>query len=142
MAVTDFTPLSALMGGALIGAASVLLMGLKGRIAGISGILVRLFPPWQDKELAGRTAFIAGIVLAPALVWAISGQMPAMVIEAGRPMLLLAGLLVGFGSVWGNGCTSGHGVCGLSRLSLRSSVAVATFMTTAIATVFILRHLL
>jgi len=139
--MSDFTPLASLLGGALIGVASVMLMAIKGRIAGVSGIAVRLFPPYDDKEFAGRLAFITGLIAAPALVLLFTGHMPRSTIQAGGLMLGIAGLLVGFGSVWGNGCTSGHGVCGLSRLSMRSMVAVATFMATAIITVFVMRHL-
>lgn len=141
MVETEFAPLSALAGGALIGVASVMLMAVKGRIAGISGITARLFPPYADAEFAGRAAFVAGLVAAP-LVWAmVTGALPVQTIEAGLGLLMIAGLLVGFGSVWGNGCTSGHGVCGMSRLSGRSFVAVATFMSTAAITVYATRHL-
>jgi uncharacterized protein len=142
MAITEFTPLSALAGGALIGVSSVLMMALKGRIAGISGIAMRLFPPYQDSETMGRAVFILGLVLAPLLVRLVTGQGPDLTIETSPALLLIAGALVGFGSVWGSGCTSGHGVCGLSRLSMRSMVAVATFMTTAAVTVFLMRHVL
>jgi len=140
--MSDFTPLASLLGGALIGAASVMLMAVKGRIAGVSGIAVRLFPPYEDSEFAGRIAFVLGLVIAPVLVMVFTGQMPVQTITSGGITLGIAGLLVGFGSVWGNGCTSGHGVCGLSRLSLRSMVAVATFMGTAIITVLFTRNLL
>jgi uncharacterized membrane protein YedE/YeeE len=142
MTATDFTPLASLLGGALIGASAVMLMATTGRIAGVSGIAVRLLPPYADGELAGRLAFILGIVVAPLVVLLATGTAPVPTIEAGPALLVLAGLLVGFGSVWGNGCTSGHGVCGLSRLSMRSLVATLTFMATAIATVFLTRHLL
>jgi uncharacterized protein len=142
MTLTEFTPVAALAGGAMIGLAAVLLMAVKGRVAGISGIVARLFPPYGDREWAGRAAFVAGLIAAP-LVWQLAmGGVPAQTIDAGFALLLIAGLLVGFGSVWGNGCTSGHGVCGISRLSVRSLVAVAVFMTTAIATVTITRHLI
>jgi uncharacterized membrane protein YedE/YeeE len=142
MTATDFTPLASLLGGALIGASAVMLMATTGRIAGVSGIAVRLLPPYADGELAGRLAFILGIVVAPLVVLLATGTAPVPTIEAGPALLVLAGLLVGFGSVWGNGCTSGHGVCGLSRLSMRSLVATLTFMATAIATVLLTRHLL
>lgn len=142
MAFTQFTPIASLAGGALIGLASVLLMALTGRIAGVSGIAVRLFPPYSDGGFAGRIAFIMGLAAAPALVMLATGQAPPQTIQAGGMLLIVAGLLVGFGSVWGNGCTSGHGVCGLSRLSMRSLVATAVFMTTAGVTVFVTRHLL
>lgn len=142
MIETTFTPLASLAGGALIGLAAVLLMLFQGRIAGISGILSRLLPPEADGEAAGRLAFVAGLMLAPLVVYAATSAWPVAQIAATMPVLVVAGLLVGFGSVWGNGCTSGHGICGLSRLSLRSMVAVATFMASAIATVFVVRHLL
>ena len=122
MTVTEFTPVASL-------------------IAGVSGIAVRLFPPYDDGELAGRAAFVAGLVIAPIIATLVTGQAPAQTIEAGGALLVVAGLLVGFGSVWGNGCTSGHGVCGLSRLSVRSMVAVLTFMGTAMVTVLLVRHL-
>jgi len=140
MPATSFTPVASAAGGALIGLAAVLLMALKGRIAGVSGIASRLLPPYEDREFTGRLAFVAGLVVAPALVWLASGRLPEQTIEAGTVVLVVGGLLVGFGSVWGNGCTSGHGVCGLSRLSVRSLVATVTFMATAVLTVFIVRH--
>lgn len=142
MVATDFTPVASLAGGALIGAAAVMLMAAKGRIAGVSGIAVRLLPPYADNELAGRVAFILGIVAAPLVFLLVTGSAPVPSIEAGPVLLAIAGLLVGFGAVWGNGCTSGHGICGLSRLSVRSLVATGVFMATAIATVFLTRHLL
>ncbi|WP_233256036.1 YeeE/YedE family protein [Falsiroseomonas bella] len=142
MTPTDFTPFASLLGGALIGAAAVAMMAGTGRIAGISGFAVRLLPPYTENGFAGRLAFLLGIVLAPLLVGFATGSMPVPVIEAGTPVLVLAGLLVGFGAVWGNGCTSGHGVCGISRLSMRSIVATLVFMATAVATVFLTRHVL
>ena len=140
MTATSFTPIASAVGGAMIGFSAVLLMAFKGRIAGVSGIASRLLPPYEDREFAGRLAFVAGLVAAPVLVWLATGRFPAQTIEAGMPVPVLAGLLVGFGSVWGNGCTSGHGVCGLSRLSVRSLAATATFMVTGILTVFVMRH--
>lgn len=141
MIATEFTPVASLLGGALIGAAAVALMAVNGRIAGISGIAARLLPPYSDDGLAGRMAFVLGIILAPQLLGLATGGAAVPQIAAATPMLLLAGLLVGFGAVWGNGCTSGHGVCGMARLSPRSLVATMVFMTTAIATVFLVRHL-
>ncbi|MFT4116119.1 YeeE/YedE family protein [Bradyrhizobium sp.] len=140
MTVTPFTPMASLLGGALIGLSAVLLMWATGRIAGVSGIAARLFPPYEDREFAGRIAFVAGLVAAPVLVRLATGSLPAQTIAAGTPLLIVAGLLTGFGAVWGNGCTSGHGVCGLSRLSVRSLVATAVFMATGVATVFVMRH--
>lgn len=142
MTPTEFTPVAALIGGGLIGLSSILTMLVFGRIAGISGIAVRILPPWLDKDAAGRLAFVLGLVAAPLAFLAVNGAMPAATFTAGPALLVAGGLLVGFGSIWGNGCTSGHGVCGLSRLSVRSLVAVASFMTTAIITVFVLRHLI
>ena len=140
MITTAFTPLASLLGGVLIGLSAVLLMAVTGRIAGVSGIAARLLPPYEDDRFSGRLAFVAGLVAAPVVVLVVSGRLPAQSIAASTAALVVAGLLVGFGSVWGNGCTSGHGVCGLSRLSLRSLVATLTFMATGIATVFIARH--
>jgi uncharacterized protein len=140
MTVTSFTPVASTIGGALIGLSAVMLMALTGRIAGVGGIAARLLPPYEDDQLAGRLAFVAGLVAAPLVTLAATGRLPLQTIAAGPLTLVLAGLLVGFGSVWGNGCTSGHGVCGLSRLSVRSLVATATFMATAIITVFLVRH--
>jgi uncharacterized protein len=140
MVVTPFTPIASLFGGALIGLSAVLLMWTTGRIAGVSGIAARLFPPYEDRELAGRLAFVAGLVLAPVLARLVTGSLPAQTIAAGTPLLIVAGLLTGFGAVWGSGCTSGHGVCGLSRLSVRSLVATMTFMAAGMATVFVMRH--
>ena len=142
MTVTSFTPVASTIGGALIGLSAVMLMALTGRIAGVSGIAARLLPPYEDDQLAGRLAFVAGLVAAPLVTLAATGRLPLQTIAAGPLTLVLAGLLVGFGSVWGNGCTSGHGVCGISRLSVRSLVATAVFMATGFATTFIIRHLL
>lgn len=131
--------LTAFAGGALIGLAAVLMMGLTGRIAGVSGIAARLLPPW-DGALPGRIAFIAGLVVAALAVRVVTGRLPPLTLEVGPIALATAGLLVGFGAVWGNGCTSGHGVCGIGSLSQRSIVATLVFMMTAIATTFVVRH--
>jgi uncharacterized membrane protein YedE/YeeE len=136
---THFTPWASLAGGILIGIAAAMLVLLIGRIAGISGIVGGLLTPRRG-EIAWRLAFVAGLFVAP-LVMTILGK-PAMPrIDAGFGMLVAAGLLVGIGTSYGSGCTSGHGVCGLSRLSPRSLVATAAFMLAGIATVFIVRHL-
>jgi uncharacterized membrane protein YedE/YeeE len=140
MIATPFTPMTSLLGGALIGLSAVLLMWATGRIAGVSGIAARLFPPYEDRELAGRLALVAGLIAAPLLVRLLTGSLPVQTIAAATPVLIVAGLLTGFGAVWGSGCTSGHGVCGLSRLSVRSLVATITFMAAGIATVFVMRH--
>lgn len=135
-----FTPGSALAGGMLIGIATAILLLLAGRIAGISGIVGGLFR-WQGSDMAWRIAFIAGLILAPFL-WQQFGKLPTIQIDTGYLVLALAGLIVGLGTRYGSGCTSGHGVCGLSRLSPRSIVATLIFMTTGIATVYVIRHLL
>jgi uncharacterized membrane protein YedE/YeeE len=137
---TEFTPLPAAIGGALIGASAVLLMLLYGRIAGISGILGRLLPPYRDAGPGQAAAFIFGLVAAPVLYGLVTGNPVLQTVSESLPLMAVGGLLVGFGATWGGGCTSGHGVCGLARLSARSFVATLTFMATAIATVFIARH--
>lgn len=142
MIAPSFTPIASFVGGALIGVAAVMLMLFQGRIAGISGIVSRLLPPEADGQMLGRVAFVAGLVLAPLAYLAMTGSQPVPQIAASLPVLIGGGLLVGFGSVWGNGCTSGHGICGLSRLSPRSAVAVTIFMVSAIAIVFVARHVL
>ena len=135
-----FTPLASFAGGLLIGAAAAMLLLLNGRVAGISGIVGGLLAP-RRADIAWRLAFIGGLIAAPAL-WFLSGAALAPRIEAGFGMLALAGLLVGAGTSYGSGCTSGHGVCGLSRLSPRSMVATAAFMLAGFVTVFLLRHAL
>jgi len=140
--MTEFTPWLSLLGGSMIGLAAVFLMATNGRIAGVSGIAVRMLPPYLDREALGRVLFVVGLIAAPALYAALKGAWAPMMMSADPKLLIPGGLLVGFGSVWGNGCTSGHGICGLSRLSVRSLVAVATFMTTAMITVYITRHVL
>jgi uncharacterized membrane protein YedE/YeeE len=139
---TAFTPFASFIGGALIGVAAVLLLATSGRIAGISGIASRLFPPYEDKDLAGRIAFLAGLFEAPFVVMAATGAPIAQTVSDNLPIMAAAGLLVGFGSVWGYGCTSGHGVCGLARFSLRSLLATIVFMAAAGLTVLFTRHIL
>jgi uncharacterized membrane protein YedE/YeeE len=134
-----FTPVSALAGGALIGLAAAALVLLGGRIAGISGILGGLLRRVPG-ERAWRAAFIGGLLVSPWVHGLLAGPMTTA-IGAGWPTLLVAGLLVGLGTRYGAGCTSGHGVCGLSRLSVRSAVATVMFMAAGFATVFAVRHL-
>ena len=134
-----FTPWSSLLGGVLIGVAAAMFALLNGRIAGISGVLGSLLTPVRG-DVGWRVAFIAGLVGAPVL-YALFAEVPAVQIDASYGALVAAGLLVGIGTRYGSGCTSGHGVCGLSRLSLRSLVATATFMGAGFLTVFVLRHL-
>jgi len=129
-----FSPWSSLAGGVLIGIAAAMLVLLNGRIAGISGIVGGLFTP-RATDVAWRIAFVLGLLAAPILMKATPR------IEAGFGTLILAGLLVGLGTSYGSGCTSGHGVCGVSRLSPRSLVATAAFMLAGMATVFVAKHL-
>ncbi|MGH1589632.1 YeeE/YedE family protein [Methylobacterium phyllosphaerae] len=135
-----FTPLSAVLGGVMIGAAAALFLILNGRIAGISGILgglLALPPNWTG----WRVAFLGGLVLAPLAYAGLGGSLPPVTVDASFPLLAVAGLLVGFGARLGAGCTSGHGVCGIGRGSPRSLVATGTFMAVAMLTVFVMRHL-
>jgi uncharacterized membrane protein YedE/YeeE len=135
-----FTPWSALAGGVFIGIAAALFVLLNGRIAGISGILGGLLKPLRG-DTAWRVAFLAGLIGAP-LAYTLFADAPEVRIDAGYGALVVAGLLVGVGTRYGSGCTSGHGVCGLSRRSPRSLVATVTFMAAGFATVFVVRHLL
>lgn len=137
---THFTPESALSGGLIIGFAAALLWLLNGRIAGISGITAGVLAS-VGAELQWRLAFVLGLVLS-SWVWLLWAPLPEVLVTSNYQLLAVAGLLVGFGARLGSGCTSGHGICGLSRLSGRSLVATVTFMTVAMVTVFIVRHLL
>ena len=132
--------LAAAIGGALIGSSAVLLMALSGRIAGISGIVGGLLPPKPATDRVWRLAFILGLVAAPAILRSVIGDNHIGPPTVGTTALIFAGLLVGVGTALGTGCTSGHGMCGISRLSSRSMAAVATFMAAAIVTVFLVRH--
>lgn len=140
--VTEFTPLQSTIGGALIGVSAVLLLLGSGRIAGISGILARLVAPRTSSQPIEALAFIAGLVAAPVIWTVLSGASVTQTVTDNIVLLAAAGLLVGFGAVYGGGCTSGHGVCGLSRFSVRSLAAVLTFMATAAVTVFVARHVI
>ena len=135
---THFTPWASLGGGVLIGLAAAMLVLLNGRVAGISGIVGGLLAPRRG-EIAWRVAFLGGLLAAPA-VFILFGPAVQPRIDAGFGTLVLAGLLVGLGTSYGSGCSSGHGVCGLSRLSPRSLVATAAFMAAGVATVFVARH--
>ena len=135
-----FTPWSALAGGGLIGISVALLILVNGRVAGITGIIGGLFKPIKS-DIAWRIAFTLGLVLAPIL-WLLLAPLPEITIDASYNLLVIAGLIVGFGARLGSGCTSGHGVCGISRLSPRSLSATLAFMGTGFLTVFIVRHLL
>ena len=135
-----FTPWTSLAGGLLIGAAAAMLLLLNGKIAGISGILGGLLRP-RAGDIGWRVAFITGLLAAP-LLYRLAAPLPEVQIDAGTTLLVVAGLLVGAGTRYGSGCTSGHGVCGLSRLSPRSLVATATFMAAGFVTVFVVRHVI
>ena len=133
--MTDFTPVSALIGGLLIGASTALLLLLNGRIAGISGILGALLLQPARSEFGWRIAFLAGMLLAPLLYAASVAALPHVTIDVSPGVLIISGLLVGFGSQLGGGCSSGHGVCGIGRASPRSLAATIIFMAAAIVTV-------
>lgn len=135
-----FTPWSALAGGALIGLAAALFALANGRVAGISGLLGSLLQSGSEGR-GEKALFLLGLLVAP-LLWGLFAALPAIEFEAGAAGLIVAGLLVGIGTRYGSGCTSGHGVCGISRLSPRSLVATLCFMGAGFATVFVLRHLL
>lgn len=135
-----FTPWQSLAGGILIGLAAAMFVLLNGRIAGISGIVGGLLAP-KAGDIGWRVMFIAGLLAAP-LIYAIFTRLPALQIDAGTGGLIAAGLLVGVGTRYGAGCTSGHGVCGISRRSPRSFAATALFMGAGFVTVYLLRHLL
>ena len=135
-----FPPAPALIGGAIIGAAVALFAVLNGRIAGVSGILGGLVRP-QAGDVSWRIAFVAGLIAAP-LAWGLLAALPEIRVGASVPVLAAAGLLVGIGTRYGGGCTSGHGVCGVSRMSPRSIAATLAFMATGFATVYVARHLI
>lgn len=135
----NFTPWMSLAGGLMIGIATVLFLVFNGRIAGISGIVGGMLKPARG-DIAWRIAFVVGLVLSP-LVFSIATPLPQVHIEASNPVLITAGLLVGIGTRYGSGCTSGHGVCGLSRRSPRSMMATIAFMFAGFVTVYVVRHL-
>jgi uncharacterized membrane protein YedE/YeeE len=138
--MTDFTPLQSLFGGMLIGLSAVLLMALHGRIAGMTGILTGIVPPGAP-DWPWRAAFLLGAIAAP-LVYLFAGGAIPFSVPVSALALAIGGLLVGIGVHFGNGCPSGHGICGLARLSLRSVAAVATFMVAAFVTVYVIRHVI
>ncbi|WP_410056091.1 YeeE/YedE family protein [Roseobacter sp. HKCCA0434] len=134
---TEFTPWLSLLGGVLIGLSAVMVMGGLGRIAGIVGITAAAM---NGREIGWRVPFVLGLLAAPLLWLLASGGFPEQTVPGNLVAMGLAGLLVGIGTALGSGCTSGHGVCGLARLSGRSLAAVVTFMAFAAITVFVLRH--
>lgn len=139
--ITEFTPVASLIGGVMIGLAAVMLMLFSGRIAGISGIIRGLFSI-RFSEVWWRLAFLAGLILSPFLLRKATGVLPEFAVTGNVELLVAGGLLVGFGTSLGSGCTSGHGVCGIARISTRSLVATAVFMVSAIITVFVMRHVI
>lgn len=144
--MVDFNPLTALGGGALIGLAATLLLAFDGRIAGVSGILGGLIGPragrGNKREIGWRTSFLVGLMAGVGVVILAGVDMSQVRLEAAWPALVIGGLLTGFGTGMGGGCTSGHGVCGLARFSKRSLSAVVVFMATAAAVVFLTRHVI
>lgn len=140
MVETAFTPFASLAGGVLIGLAATFLMLFSGRIMGATGILVGLLRPASPGDFLWRAVLVAGMATGPLVVWLVSGQMPVIEVPVSLPALVIGGLIVGIGVTFGAGCTSGHGVCGMARLSPRSLVATLTFMATTFATVFVVRH--
>lgn len=140
--ITEFTPGAATLGGSLIGVASVLLMWLHGRIMGATGILAGALTPASLADFGWRAAVLLGMLTGPLVVLLVTGQMPAIQVPISTNLLVLGGVIVGVGVTFGSGCTSGHGVCGMARLSPRSAVATATFMLTTALTVYVLRHVI
>jgi len=139
---TEFTPIASTVGGVLIGTASVLLMLTLGRIMGATGILAGFFSPASRDDWLWRAAILAGMITGPVVYLAVMGEMPAVQVPISTPMLLIGGFIVGVGVTYGSGCTSGHGVCGMARLSPRSIAATATFMVFTAVTVFVIRHVI
>lgn len=135
---SNFTPGSALLGGIMIGVAVSAFVLFNGRVAGITGMIASQLQPEAEGRLE-KLLFLLGMAAAP-LLWSLANAMPAIAYQGSWPQLLIVGLLVGFGTRYGSGCTSGHGVCGLSRLSPRALVATLCFMAGGFATVFVLRH--
>lgn len=140
--ITAFTPYASLVGGLFIGLAAVLLMLTLGRIAGTTGIVTGLFFPADFDDWLWRAAMLAGMATAPALIALSTGEMPTIAVPVSYLALAVGGAVVGIGVVLGSGCTSGHGVCGLARLSPRSLAATLTFMITTAVTVFLIRHVI
>ncbi|MEQ6249354.1 YeeE/YedE thiosulfate transporter family protein [Sulfitobacter sp. HNIBRBA3233] len=140
MIETAFTPFQSLGGGVLIGLSAVLLMATLGRIMGATGVLAGVLHPNGWSDWSWRTATLLGMVSGPLAIYLLSGGMPEISVPVSTPMLLVGGFLVGIGVTFGAGCTSGHGVCGMARLSPRSIAATLTFMLTTVITVYLVRH--
>lgn len=142
MMETAFTPLQSLGGGALIGLAAVLLMATMGRIMGATGVLAGVLQPTSLSDWSWRASVLVGMISGPAVVMALTGEFPAVQVPGSTTMLVVGGLIVGIGVTFGAGCTSGHGVCGMARLSPRSIAATLTFMLTTAITVYVVRHVI
>jgi len=138
--LNNFTPYQSLGGGVIIGLAVSILLLFKGKVAGVSGILYQLLKP-HTVQLGWRAAFILGLVISP-FIWSLYAELPAIQVTASYPLLIVSGLLVGLGVSFANGCTSGHGICGMARLSKRSTIATSTFMASGFITVYFLRHVI
>jgi len=138
--ITEFTPYLSLGGGALIGISAILLMAFHGRIAGMTGILAGILPPFSS-DWAWRAAFIAGAIFAPTIFVMAGGTIP-FAVPPSTTLLVIGGLIVGVGVYFGSGCTSGHGVCGMARLSPRSITATIVFMIATFITVYVIRHVI
>ena len=142
MIETTFTPYASLGGGVLIGLASVALMAVAGRIMGATGILAGFFQPANLSDWTLRAVLLAGMIAGPLVVMLFTGEMPAVQVPISTTMLIVGGFIVGLGVTFGGGCTSGHGVCGMARLSPRSIVATISFMIATAITVYVIRHVL
>jgi len=140
--MTEFTPFASLFGGVLIGLSAVLLMLVLGRVMGATGILAGFINPASGADWGWRAAVIAGMVCAPLVYFAATGAMPPIEVPVSTPLMLAGGFIVGIGVTLGSGCTSGHGVCGMARLSGRSITATLTFMAATVVTVFVIRHVI
>lgn len=139
---TEFTPFMSLLGGVLIGLSAVILMGLFGRVMGATGILAGFLMPASRQDWGWRAALLAGMATGPFVYFGLSGGFPAVEVPVSTTSMIIGGLLVGAGVTYGGGCTSGHGVCGIARLSPRSITATVVFMICALATVYVVRHLI
>lgn len=142
MIETVFTPYASLAGGILIGLASVALMAVAGRVLGATGILAGFLQPSNMPDWTWRAVLLAGMVMGPFVMMLFTGEMPAVQVPVSTTMLVIGGFIVGLGVTFGGGCTSGHGVCGMARLSPRSIVATLTFMIATIITVYVVRHII
>ncbi|NQU60217.1 MAG: YeeE/YedE family protein [Rhodospirillales bacterium] len=137
----NFTPIASLVGGLLIGLAAVMLMALNGHIAGVTGVMRGVLQP-KSGDVMWRVAFLLGLVAGPAIYQVFAGPVNSTLNTSSVPIIIAGGLLVGFGTTLGNGCTSGHGICGLGRISKRSLAATMAFMATAVLTVYVSRHII